>query len=398
MTRDHQPGPILPVVLAGYAAFLTLFATQPLLPEFARVFHASKVAVSLTVTAGTVGVACAAPLMGSVADVFGRKRVIVWSAFLLALTSLLAATATSLNALLVWRFLEGIFTPGIFAITVAYIQEEWAGANVGSATAAYVSGTILGGFSSRVISGMIASRFSWQASFLTLGSIALLAAIALALRLPRERRFVRRAHGVSTASAMVDHLTNRDLLATFSIGFCLLFVLLGSFTYITFYLAAPPFDLSPAALGSLFFVYLISAVITPNSGRLIDRIGERKTIALAASVTLLGLLLTLSHNLIIVVVGLAALCAGIFVPQACTNSYIGKAATHNKALAVGLYVTFYYIGGSVGSWLPGYAWSLGGWPACVALLAVIQLATGLIPMLFWTRTTASAPVHASSRG
>src|SRR2546423_793129 len=52
--------PTLPIVLAGFAAFLDLYATQPLLPLLARTFHASSFAVSLTITAPTVAVALAA--------------------------------------------------------------------------------------------------------------------------------------------------------------------------------------------------------------------------------------------------------------------------------------------------------------------------------------------------
>ena len=78
---------IAAVVLAGYCAFLQLYATQPLLPMLTGVFHAGKVAVSLTVTMASLGVAIAAPFAGILADRIGRRKVIVWSAFLLALTA-----------------------------------------------------------------------------------------------------------------------------------------------------------------------------------------------------------------------------------------------------------------------------------------------------------------------
>ena len=70
----------LAVAFAGACAFLSLYATQPLLPTLERLFRAGKTAVSLTVTASTLGVALAAPLIGLLADRFGRKRVIVASA------------------------------------------------------------------------------------------------------------------------------------------------------------------------------------------------------------------------------------------------------------------------------------------------------------------------------
>ena len=74
--------PTFPVVLAGVAAFLDLYSTQPLLPLLARTFHASTFTVGLTVTAPTVAVAISAPFIGRLADRLGLRRVIVGSACL----------------------------------------------------------------------------------------------------------------------------------------------------------------------------------------------------------------------------------------------------------------------------------------------------------------------------
>jgi len=112
----------LPVAFAGFCAFLGLYVTQPMLPLLEQVFKVGKSAVSLTLTASTLGVAIAAPLIGSVADRLGRKRVIVWSAGLLTVATLLDATATGLPSLVLWRFFQGLFTPGVFAVTIAYVQ------------------------------------------------------------------------------------------------------------------------------------------------------------------------------------------------------------------------------------------------------------------------------------
>src|SRR5262245_62140934 len=114
-----------------------------------RVFNASHVAVSLTVTAGTVAVAIAAPFIGRLGDVAGHKRVIVGSPFMLAVVTALAATATSLPQFIAWRFVQGLLTPGVFAMTIAYIHDEWPADYAGRGTAAYVSGTVVGGFCGR---------------------------------------------------------------------------------------------------------------------------------------------------------------------------------------------------------------------------------------------------------
>ena len=86
------PPSALPVVLAGFTAFLDLYATQPLLPLLMRVFKATHFAVSLTVTASTMAVAIAAPVVGRLADLIGRKRVITGSAFVVTVATAMAAT------------------------------------------------------------------------------------------------------------------------------------------------------------------------------------------------------------------------------------------------------------------------------------------------------------------
>ena len=144
------------MVLAGFTAFIGLYATQPLLPLLMRVFDASHFDVSLTITAATIAVAIAAPGVGRVADLAGRRRVIVCSAFILGVATLLCATSASLKQFIAWRFVQGLVTPGIFAITIAYIHDQYPAWYAGRASAAYVSGTVLGGFSGRVLVGLLA--------------------------------------------------------------------------------------------------------------------------------------------------------------------------------------------------------------------------------------------------
>jgi MFS transporter, YNFM family, putative membrane transport protein len=370
------------VVFAGFCAFTTLFAPQPLLPMLARVFAISPGRASLLVTASTLAVAMAAPFAGVVADRFGRKRVIVPAAFLLAVPTLLAATAMSFQQLLFWRFLQGVFTPGIFAVIIAYVNEEWED-GAGAATAAYITGTVLGGFSGRVLAAFVAARAGWRSAFITLGVLNLVGAIAIRAWLPPGRRFTRARSNAPVAAAMLRHLRNPRLAATYAVGFCVMFTLLGAFTYVNFYLAAPPFDLSTTALGQLFAVYLVGAVITPRAGRMIDRMGHRFALVVAFSGGATGIALTLIPSLPVVLLGLTLTCTGVFIANSAGSSYVGSAATESRASAVGLYVTFYYVGGSAGSAVPGLIWAHPSWPACVALIIGVQMLTIALALAFW---------------
>jgi hypothetical protein len=55
---------------------------------------------------------------------------------------------------------------------------------------------------------------------------------------------------------------------------------------------------------------------------------------------------------------------------------------------VGLYLTSYYFGGSVGASLPAALWSFAGWPACVALVLAVQLFAALLIHATWARPPA----------
>ena len=370
------------MALAGFCAFVNLYAPQPLLPMLAAEFRTSAAGISLLLTASTVAVALAAPFAGIIADRFGRKQVIVPSALLLALPAALAATATGLGQLVFWRFWQGFFAPGISVVVAAYINEEWE-EGVGSAMGAYVSGTVLGGFSGRMITGLAAAHLPWRWGFVVLGVLTAVGGVLLWVWLPPGRRFQRLHSGPSTAAAMARHLKNPQLLATYAVGFCVLFSMLATFTYVNFYLAAPPFHLSTAALGMLFVVYLVGAVVTPFAGRWVDRAGHRYTITLAIGGGLAGILLTLVPSLPVILVGLALCCTGVFAAQSASTSYIGTVTDQARAAAVGLYVLFYYVGGSFGAAIPGHFWTRGGWPACVALIASVQVLTIVLAAVFW---------------
>ncbi|MBV9851056.1 MAG: MFS transporter [Armatimonadetes bacterium] len=371
------------VALAGFCTFLDLYATQPLLPLLMRVFHASHVQVSLTVSATTLAVALAAPLIGLFADAVGRKRIIVPAILGLSVPTLLAATAPTLYALVGWRFAQGLLMPGIFAVTMAYISEEWAGLGAGRAMSGYITGNVIGGFAGRFLTGLVAERWGWREAFLALGGLNLIGGLAVWLWLPRARRFVPEKNFGASLRAMASHLRRPALLATFAVGFNVLFSLVATFTYITFYLAAPPFQLGAVALGSLFLVYLLGVIVTPLAGRWLDRAGHRRMLMAGLAASSLGALLTLSHHLGLIVAGLAVCSSGVFVCQSSASSHVGAAAGRARSAAAGLYVTFYYAGGSVGALLPGLAWAAAGWPGVVALVVAVQALTAGIALAFW---------------
>ncbi len=375
--------PTFPVMLAGFAAFLDLYSTQPLLPLLARTFHASHFAVSLTITAPTIAVALAAPYVGRLADRLGLRTVIVGSAFALAVATLLAATASDLRHLIAWRFAQGLVTPGLFASAIAYIHEEWPPSRVGRATAAYVSGTVLGGVTGRLLGGVMAADVSWASSFVLLGGVGIAAGAGLWIWLPQERRPNRGSADAGARGSLRSHLRHPQLLATYAVGFCMLCTQVAMFTYVPFLLAAPPFLLSTTALGFIFLTYLVGAAVTPFAGRGIDAYGHRAVLVSALGLCATGALITLVPSLATIAAGLSLFATGVFFAQAASSSHVAHHAKYGRGLAIGLYATCYYIGGSVGGALPAVLWDAGGWSACVAFILVVEAAMLSIAWKVW---------------
>jgi len=54
-----------------------------------------------------------------------------------------------------------------------------------------------------------------------------------------------------------------------------------------------------------------------------------------------------------------------------------------RSSAAGLYISLFYIGGTLGSVIPGLFWSVVGWPGCVAFVLAVQLLTAAIVYLNW---------------
>ena len=372
------------VAAAGIATFLNLYTTQAILPVLAHAFHVAPERTGLSVTAPLLAVAAVAPFVGSISDRLGRKRLIVGAAFLVVIPTLLTAAAGSLATLLLWRFAQGLLLPFIFAVTVAYIGEECPGAEGIRVTGSYALGTIIAGFGGRFIAGIASDLVGWRAAFVLIAGLTGLSAVAIAWLLPREQNFRRMEGGLRAMLAgFLVNITDRRLIGAFVMGFGVLFSMVATFTYANLYLAAPPFRLRPAQLGSVFIVYLLGMVTTPIASRIATRLGRRRGVIATIPVALAGCALLLVPSLSIVITGLALMACAVFIEQTFSIGYVGSTARSAKSTAVGLYVTAYYTGGSLGGVVPAGIWRYAGWPGCVALVAFVQAAMLGGALLFW---------------
>ena len=152
----------------------------------------------------------------------------------------------------------------------------------------------------------------------------------------------------------------------------------------SFHLAAPPYDFSPAGLGALFFTYLIGTLSAPLTGRAVLRFGRRGFMLGVIAVWAIGVLLLAATPIPVIVLGLSLFAGCGMLSQATSTGYVTASAPEGRSSAIGLYVSSFYTGGSVGGYVAGIAWSRAGWPAVVVLSAAVLAAMAVVVGLVWT--------------
>ena len=367
------------IAVAGFTAMLNMYAPQAVLPLMSAEFGVGPAAISQIMTVSALAVALTAPFTGVIADVLGRRFVIAIAIALLVVPSVMMSFSDSLEALLFWRFVQGLLLPPIFAVSVAYIGAEWPANKATSVTGAFIAATAVGGFAGRMVTAALAEPVGWRHALFADAAITALCALAVIALLPRERSFVRGTTLTTSLRQMVAHLRNPRLLATFGVGFGIMFNFLSAFTYLGFRLAAPPFNLSTVAIGAVFITYLVSIITAPFTGRLVSLFGRQQFGMIALAVWMFGILLTLAPSLPVIVFGLLMITGAGFYVQVCSQSFVATNARDGNSSAVGLYVTSFYIGGSFGGFIPGLLWSSTGWPGVVGLIvAMLLIMAGLV--------------------
>jgi predicted MFS family arabinose efflux permease len=178
----------------------------------------------------------------------------------------------------------------------------------------------------------------------------------------------------SPLSAMIGHWRDPALRAAFGLGFCILFVFIGTFTYVNFVLVRAPLSLGMMGVGFVYLVFLPSIVTTLLAGKAVALYGMRPSLWGGLAIAALGLPLMLSSHLADVLAGMVLVGVGTFFAQACVTGFVGQAARTSRGLASGTYLACYFFGGLVGSAVLGQLFDHFGWLACVAGVGTVLAA------------------------
>ncbi|WP_446902900.1 MFS transporter [Burkholderia sp. YIM B11467] len=384
--------------LCGFAAFLNLYSTQGILHELAATFGVSAERAGQGVSATTTAVAIIAPFVGVLAARIERRVAIACAAVAVALPVVWSAHAASFTSFLGARFAAGLIMPFVFALSIATIGERFDRGTSAEISALFVAGTTLGGFAGRFVTNLLTSMWGWRHALDVVAALCLVTGVAIYASLPASRAIAPRSGHDADTRPSWRVVTRGPLIASFAIGACVLASQVATFTFVGLRLARAPFDFGTVEIGAIYAVFLVAVVVTPLAGRLARHRGPRAPGLAAAALAIGGALLTLSDSVPVILAGLALSSTAVFVEQASANTFISQAAASARSTAIGIYLSCYYFGGSLGSILPVPAWHRWGWAGCVAFVVVAQAIVGVLVYRFWRTGSAAGTAHADARG
>lgn len=384
---------------AGFSTFSLMYCVQPLLPLFTDHFGVTPTQSSLSLSLTTGLLALAIFIVGFWSSRLPRKTTMATSLFASGILTLAVALTPTWHALLAVRALQGLVLGGVPAVAMAYLAEEVAPSDLGFAMGLYIGGSAFGGMAGRVLTSLVADYFDWRVAMAVVGVLGIASAVLFVLSLPASRHFTPQRGGgwAAARTGIMTHLVDVNLLSLFALAFLLMGGFVTIYNYAGFRLLAPPFSLSQAVISAIFTVYVVGIFASALFGRLADRHGRGLMLCLGVATMLLGVALTLSSALALVVAGVILATFGFFAAHAVASGWVGQLARGYKAQAASLYLLAYYLGSSVLGSVGGKCWELAGWDGVVGLIGTLLVLGLALSWRLYAVIGGSASAAASSR-
>src|SRR5499426_1593732 len=171
--------PVLKIVgLVVFASTLFTRAVDPVIPQIGRDLAVDPKTAALLSTAFTFPYALVQPVLGALADMFGKTRLMNISLLVIGLAALGSAMVTDFSLLVGMRITAGLVAGGVFPAAMAFVgdlvpvrQRQVA---IGRLLAIGLTGNLLGA----TIAGVIGDLFGWRGIFIVLGLFGLIVAVA----------------------------------------------------------------------------------------------------------------------------------------------------------------------------------------------------------------------------
>lgn len=367
------------IYFATVVTFCSLYAAQPIQPLFQSEFDLTGLQAILFTTLMMAPLGVAPLFYGFLLEAVSAKKMVRLALLLLGLLEIAFSLSGNYLTLLTLRAVQGLMIPAILTSIMSYISYSSSDDSVQHAIATYVGATIAGGFLGRLLSGLFTDLFGWRFFFFVLGLLLILCSILLKGMVQDVKlNYVR--PGLADVS---NQLKTPAFFWLYSSIFCLFFVFAAMMNFLPFQLKALYPATKETSVGFLYLGYCMGIVVALGSRRIVAYVGgDLRAIQRGIVVFGLGAALFYFESYPVMLMSMFVFCAGLFIAHSILSGYVSRLARTNKAIANGLYICFYYTGGTLGSLLPGAVYEAWGWNAFLGfLLFMLLMAAGCVALL-----------------
>ncbi|WP_179810956.1 MFS transporter [Nocardiopsis sinuspersici] len=191
--RTRAPGdarpPVRPNVVVSVLAFggiiVSLMQTLviPLVPVLPGLLGATPGDTAWAITATLLTAAVATPTVGRLGDMYGKRRMLLFSLAVLVVGSVFCALATSLVPMVIGRALQGL-AAGVIPLGISIMRDVLPPERLGGATALMSASLGVGGALGLPSSAFIAQKADWHTLFWVAAALAATAAVLVRTLIP----------------------------------------------------------------------------------------------------------------------------------------------------------------------------------------------------------------------
>ncbi len=368
------------VSMIGFASALSTRAVDPIVPPIAEGLAVEPGTVALLTTAFALPFALMQPILGPIADMIGKVRLMMICLAIITVASFACAFTTSYSMLLVARIVCGMAAGGIFPVGLALIGDlvgvEQRQVVIARWLAIVIAGNVLGG----TLAGVIADLFGWRSVFLV-GAAVGLAALANGMINLRQAtseqpgRIDLRQVPVSFAAILANPRAKFCFLAVFLEGV----VLFGLFPFVALLLLAAGEARSSIA-GAVLAAFSIGGILYSFAVARMARIWRPWQMMIAGGVlcalALMAIALELSWPTQFALFLL--LGVGFYTLHGCIQVEASELLPTARGAAMSLHSLFFFLGHASGPVLYGLGFRTIGHTGALLIGAVIMVCTGLM--------------------
>lgn len=351
-----------------------MYATQPLQPLLAKEFEISITKASQFTAVIMLFLAISPIIYGYILEKVNAKKMLINSSIILFVTNIFLGLSSSYEFFLFFRIIEALVVPAILTSLMsilANIDKE----NIKFNMSIYVASTVFGGLVGRIFSGFIATNFSYQYVFYSL-SLAILFSIYFISKLSYE--------GEATIvkpkfKDVVLILKEKRFTTIYILMFCVFFVFGGVLNVLPFRIKELSSDVSEFGISLLYLGYGMGILVSLNAKKIIKFFGnELNTILAGLLLFLIITLFLMSKNIITIFLLIFLFCLGMFTVHTVSTGVANTLKESQKSLTSGMYLTFYYLGGAFGSFIPSIIYERFGWDMLIYIFSLILILTLLL--------------------